>query len=381
MQDAVIVEAVRSPMGRRKGSLREKRPDDLAAEVINGLLERVSIDPLLVEDLIMGCVTQIGEQGYNVGRIAGLISNLPKEVPAVCLNRMCGSGLQAFNWAAQGIMSGMHEVIIAAGTESMTRVPMGSDGGSFSNQLLTKYNLVPQGLSAEMIAEEWQIPKDKLDLFSYESHLKALKAQKEGRFKREIIPVQGITKEGEKYTFTEDETPRAGTTLEKIAALPLAFKQDGVIAAGNSSQITDGAAAVMVMSADKAAALGLKARARFVSCALAGVDPVIMLTGPIPATQKVLQKTGLTIDDIDIFEINEAFAPVVLAWAEELGVDIEKVNPVGGAIALGHPLGCTGARLVATLLHELEDTGGRYGLISMCIGWGIGIATIIERLP
>lgn len=381
MQDAVIVEAVRSPMGRRKGSLREKRPDDLAAEIINGLLERVPIDPLLVEDLIMGCVTQIGEQGYNVGRIAGLISNLPKEVPAVSLNRMCGSGLQAFNWAAQGIISGMHEVIIAAGTEGMTRVPMGSDGGSFSNQLLAKYNLVPQGLSAEMVAEKWQTPKDKLDLFSYESHMKALKAQKEGKFKREIIPVQGITKEGEKYTFTEDETPRAGTTVEKIAVLPLAFKQDGVITAGNSSQITDGAAAIMVMSAEKAAALGLKARARFISCALAGVDPVIMLTGPIPATQKVLHKTGLTVDDIDIFEINEAFAPVVLAWAEELGADMQKVNPVGGAIALGHPLGCTGARLVTTLLHELEDTGGRYGLISMCIGWGLGIATIIERLP
>lgn len=381
MREAVIVEAVRSPMGRRKGSLRENRPDDLVAEVINGLLDRVNIDPYLIEDLIMGCVTQVGEQGYNVGRTSGLISNLPKEVPAVSLNRMCGSGLQAFNWAAQGIMSGVHDVIIAAGTESMTRVPMGADGGPFSNSLTSKYNMVMQGTSAEMIANKWKISKEELDIFSLESHEKAVKAREEGRFKREIVPVSGVNKKGEVVVFEQDETPRADTTLEKISSLPPAFKEGGVVTAGNSSQITDGAAAVLVMSREKAEELGLKPRARFVNCALAGVDPTIMLTGPIPSTEKVLQKTGLAMEDIDIFEINEAFASVVLAWSKELKADMGKVNPLGGAIALGHPLGCTGARLVTTLLHELEDTGGRYGLISMCIGWGVGIATVIERLP
>ncbi len=381
MREAVIVEAVRSPMGRRKGSLRENRPDDLVAEVINGLLDRVNIDPYLIEDLIMGCVTQVGEQGYNVGRTSGLISNLPKEVPAVSLNRMCGSGLQAFNWAAQGIMSGVHDVIIAAGTESMTRVPMGADGGPFSNSLTSKYNMVMQGTSAEMIANKWKISKEELDIFSLESHEKAVKAREEGRFKREIVPVSGVNKKGETVVFKQDETPRADTTLEKISSLPPAFKEGGVVTAGNSSQITDGAAAVLVMSREKAEELGLKPRARFVNCALAGVDPTIMLTGPIPSTEKVLQKTGLAMEDIDIFEINEAFASVVLAWSKELKADMGKVNPLGGAIALGHPLGCTGARLVTTLLHELEDTGGRYGLISMCIGWGVGIATVIERLP
>jgi len=381
LREAVIVGAVRSPMGRRNGSLRGTRPDDLVADVINALLDKTGIDPYLIEDLIMGCVTQIGEQGYNVARTAGLISRLPLEVPAVVLNRMCGSGLQAFNFAAQGIMSGMHDCVLAAGVESMTRVLMGSDGSTFSDRLTGKYNLVMQGFSAELIAEKWGISREELDLFSCHSHRKAAEARQAGRFRREIVPVQGLDKEGNSFVFSEDETPRPDTTPEKLAALPTAFKPDGVITAGNASQISDGAAAVLVMSREKAQEAGLKPRARFVCSAVAGVDPTLMLTGPIPTTRKALEKARLTMADIDIFEINEAFAPVVLAWAKELEPDMVKVNPVGGAIALGHPLGCSGARLPATTLHQLEDTGGRYGLISMCIGWGIGIATIIERLP
>ncbi|MBS4021017.1 MAG: thiolase family protein [Dethiobacter sp.] len=382
MNEAVIIEAVRSPMGRRKGSLRDTRPDDLAAEVIDALLERTGIDPHIVEDLIMGCVTQVGEQGFNVARTSGLISRLPLDVAAVCLNRMCGSGLQAFNFAAQGIMSGMHDCIISAGVESMTRVPMGSDGSAFSEQLMSKYDIVMQGTSAELIAAKWGLSRQELDLFSYQSHQKAAKAREEGRFRRETVPVRGVNQAGERYLFAEDETIRPDTTLEKMASLPPAFKPDGVITAGNSSQISDGAAAVLVMSAQRAKESGLKPRARFVSSAVAGVDPTLMLTGPIPTTRKALAKAGLTMDDIDIFEVNEAFAPVVLAWAKELELsDMSRVNPVGGAISLGHPLGCSGTRLIATLLHQLEDTGGRYGLITMCIGWGIGIATVIERLP
>ncbi len=381
MQDAVIVEALRSPMGRKNGSLRETRPDDLLADVINSLLGRTGLDPRHIDDLLVGCVTQTGEQGLNVGRLAGLISDLPVEVPAASLNRMCGSGLQALNWAAQGIMSGIHDVIIAAGTESMSRVPIGSDGGALSQRVTAKYDMVHQGISAEMIAEKWHLSREELDAFSYESHMKAVKGQKEGAFEREIVPVKGVTKGGEEFLFAGDETPRPATTREKLASLPPAFKEGGLITAGNSSQITDGAAALLVMSGEKAKRLGLKPRARFLTCALAGVDPTIMLTGPIPATQKVLLKANLKVQDIDIFEINEAFAPVVLAWMKELAPEPAKVNPLGGAIALGHPLGCTGARLVTTLLHELEDTGGRLGLVSMCIGWGLGIATVIERLP
>ncbi len=381
MREAVIVEAVRSPMGRKKGSLRETSPTDLLAEVLDALLKRTGIDPGLIDDLIVGCVTQIGEQGSNVGRLAGLTSNLPQEVPAVSLNRMCGSGLQALNWAAQGIMSGMHDIIIAAGTESMTRVPIGTDGGPFSERLLGKYDMVHQGVSAEMIAKKWQISRTKLDEFSCESHQKASKAQQEKRFAREIVPVNGVNGEGAACSFVEDETIRPATTVKRLAALPPAFKEGGMITAGNSSQITDGAAALLVMSRGMAIKLGYRPRARVVNCSLAGVDPTIMLTGPIPATKKLLAKTGLRVKDIDIFEINEAFASVALAWLQELQPDEKRVNPWGGAIALGHPLGCTGARLATTLLHELEDTGGRYGLISMCIGWGLGIATLLERLP
>ncbi len=381
MRDAVIVEALRSPMGKKKGSLRDTRPDDLLAEVINALLARTGLDPRLVDDLLVGCVTQIGEQGLNVGRLAGLISDLPAEVPAVSLNRMCGSGLQALNWAAQGIMSGMQDVVLAAGTESMTRVPIGSDGGPLSPKVEDKYRMVHQGISAEMIAQRWSLTREELDAFAYESHMKALKGQREGAFGREIVPVRGVNGEGKEFLFARDETIRPETTPEKLAALPPAFQEGGVITAGNSSQITDGAAAMLVMSRDKAEELGFKPRARFASGALVGVDPTIMLTGPIPATRKVLARARMKVEDIDIFEINEAFAPVVLAWLKELAPDPRKVNPLGGAIALGHPLGCTGVRLATTLLHELEDREERFGLVSLCIGWGLGIATILERLP
>lgn len=379
MQEAVVVEAIRTPMGRRRGSLAQFRPDDLAGYTIKALVDRVGIDPLEIEDIIMGCVTQIGEQGLNVGRVGGLIAGLPPDVSAVSINRMCGSSLQAVNFAAQAIMSGMSDVVMAAGVESMTRVPMGSDGGTMSSQLTSRYSIIPQGLSAEMIAEKWQIPREELDEFSFESHMKAVRAREEGRFKREIVPVE-VSYNGITMIFGEDETPRADTSREKMAALAPAFKPDGVITAGNSSQITDGAAACLIMSREKARSLGLKARARIIATAVAGVDPVIMLTGPIPVTGKVLRKANLSLEDMDIFEVNEAFAPVVLAWQRELGANMSKVNPNGGAISLGHPLGASGCRIMATMLHELERTGGRYGLATMCIGFGMGVATIIERL-
>lgn len=379
MHEAVVVEAVRTPMGRRRGSLAGYRPDELAGHTIKVLVDRVGIDPLEIEDIIMGCVTQIGEQGFNIGRIGGLIAGLPPDVSSVSINRMCGSSLQAVNFAAHAVMSGMSDVVMAAGVENMTRVPMGSDGGQMSTLLTSRYSIIPQGLSAEMIAEKWDIPREELDEFSFESHMKAVRARDEGRFKREIIPVE-ISDNGSTRILDQDETPRADTSREKMAGLAPAFKPDGVITAGNSSQITDGAAACLIMSREKARSLGLKARARIISTAVAGVDPVIMLTGPIPVTGKALRKANLRLEDMDIMEVNEAFAPVVLAWQRELGADMSKVNPNGGAISLGHPLGASGCRIMATMLHELERTGGRYGLATMCIGFGMGVATIIERL-
>lgn len=380
MTEAVILEAIRTPMGRKKGSLSGIRPDDLAARALVALVERTGVDPAEIEDVIMGCVTQTAEQGFNIGRLAPLIAGFPVEVSGVSVNRMCGSSLQTANYAAQAIMADCADLVVAAGVESMSRVPMGSDGGSFSGGLLSKFAIVPQGLSAEMIAEKWDLSREELDEFSLASHHKALAAIAEGRFKREIVPVEIIREDGNKALLDTDETPRPDTGPEKLAALRPVFKMGGVITAGNSSQITDGAAALLVASVGKARQLGLKPRARFVSMALSGVDPVLMLHGPIPATARALKRAGLTVDDIDIFEINEAFAPVPLAWQREFGVDMSKINPNGGAIALGHPLGASGARILATLLHELERTGGRYGLATMCIGWGMGIATIIERL-
>ncbi|MBI2161599.1 MAG: thiolase family protein [Candidatus Rokubacteria bacterium] len=381
MRDAVIVGAVRSAVGRKGGKLSAVRPDDLAAHVLKELVARVKVDPTEVEDVILGCVDQLGEQGFNIARNAALIAGFPLDVCGTTLDRMCGSGQQAANFAAMGVMAGQYDCVVAGGVEHMTRVPMGSNAmgpgeGPLSPKLQEKFNIVPQGISAEMIAEQWGLKRGELDEFAAQSHEKAGRAIAEGRFTREIVPV--TLPDGS--VFDTDEGVRVPVNRDKMASLVPSFKPDGVVTAANSSQISDGAAALMFMSADRAKALGLRPRARVVATALAGVDPVIMLTGPIPATQRALRKAGLKLDDIDLFEINEAFASVVLAWERELHPDMTKVNVNGGAIALGHPLGCSGAKLMTTLLHELERTGTRYGLQTMCIGFGQGIATIIERL-
>jgi acetyl-CoA acetyltransferase family protein len=381
MGNAVIVGAARTAVGRKNGKLAGVRPDDLLAHTLKSLIERVGIDPSEVEDVVVGCVDQVGEQGMNIARNAALIAGFPLDVCGTTLDRMCGSGQQAANFAAMGVMAGQYECVIGAGVENMTRVPMGSNGagpgeGPLSPKLQALYNIIPQGLSAEMIAEQWGIKREELDEFSAQSHEKAGRAIAEGRFKREIDPV--TLPDGS--VFDVDEGVRVPVNREKMASLVPSFKPDGVVTAANSSQISDGAAALLIMSEARAKALKLTPRARVVATALAGVDPTIMLTGPIPATQRALKKAGLKLDQIDLFEINEAFASVVLAWERELHPDMARVNVNGGAIALGHPLGCSGAKLMTTLLHELERTKKRYGLQTMCIGFGQGIATIIERL-
>ena len=381
MNTAVIVGAVRTAVGRKNGKLSGVRPDDLLALALKEVVTRTKVDPNEVEDVVVGCVDQVGEQGFNIARNAALIAGFPLDVCGTTLDRMCGSGQQAANFCAMGVMAGQYDTVIAGGVENMTRVPMGSNGqgpgdGPISPKLSERYNIIPQGLSAELIAEKWGLKREELDEFSAQSHEKAGRAIAEGRFKREIVPV--TLPDGS--VFDTDEGVRVPVNREKVASLVPSFKTDGVITAANSSQISDGAAALLLMSEAKAKALGLKPRARVVATALAGVDPTIMLTGPIPATQRVLKKAGMTLDQIDLFEINEAFASVVLAWERELHPDMARVNVNGGAIALGHPLGCSGAKLMTTLLHELERTGKRYGLQTMCIGFGQGIATIIERL-
>jgi acetyl-CoA acyltransferase len=379
--DVVIVEAVRSAVGRKNGKLAAVRPDDLAAHVLQALVQRAGVDPVMVEDVILGCVDQVGEQGFNIARNAALIANLTRDVCGVTLDRMCGSGQQAANFGFGMIAAGQHDCLIVGGVENMSRVPMGSNAsgpgeGPISPKLSEKYQIVPQGISAELIAEKWGLGRAELDELAARSHEKAGQAIAEGRYRREIVPV--TLPDGS--VFDTDEGVRVPVSREKMATLPPSFKPDGVVTAANSSQISDGAAALLLMSREKAEAVGLRPRARFVATALAGVDPTIMLTGPIPATERVLRKAGLTLADMDRIEINEAFASVVLAWARELRPDMAKVNVNGGAIALGHPLGCSGARLLTSLLHELERTGGRFGLQTMCIGFGQGIATIIERL-
>ena len=381
MNNAVIVGAARTAAGRRNGKLSTVRPDDLLADTLKALVERTRIDPAEVEDVVIGCVDQLGEQGFNIARNAALIAGFPLDVCGTTLDRMCGSGQQAANFAAMGVMSGQYECVIAGGVENMSRVPMGSNGsgpgeGPLSPRLQALYNIVPQGISAEMLAEKWGLKREELDKFSGESHEKAGRAIAEGRFKREIAPI--TLPDGS--VFDTDEGVRVPVNWEKLASLAPSFKPDGVVTAGSSSQISDGAAALLIMSEARAKALKLTPRARIVATSLAGVDPTIMLTGPIPATQRVLKKAGLKIDQIDLFEINEAFASVVLAWERELHPDMQRVNVNGGAIALGHPLGCSGAKLMNTLLHELERTKKRYGLQTMCIGFGQGIGTIIERL-
>ena len=381
MTDAVIVGAVRTAVGKKNGKLAAVRPDDLLASTLTALVERTGIDPRDVEDVIVGCVDQVGEQGFNIARNAALIAGFPVDVCGTTLDRMCGSGQQAANFAAMGVMAGQYDCVIAGGVENMTRVPMGSNGmgpgdGPLSPQLTARYNIIPQGLSAEMIAEQWGLKREELDEFAAQSHEKAGRAISEGRFSREIVPVS-LPDGG---VFDTDEGVRVPVNRGKMASLAPSFKPDGVITAANSSQISDGAAALLIMSESRARARGLTPRARIVATALVGVDPTIMLTGPIPATRRVLEKAGLTPGRVDLFEINEAFASVVLAWGRELHPDMERVNVNGGAIALGHPLGCSGTKLMTTLLHELERTHKRVGLQTMCIGFGQGIATIIERL-
>ncbi|MEZ5175110.1 MAG: thiolase family protein [Acidimicrobiia bacterium] len=384
MHEAVIIDAVRTPLGKRNGGLSDWHPADLAAEPLKALAERNSLDPVLVDDVIMGCVSQVGEQTYNIGRNAVLGAGWPESVPGVTIDRQCGSSQQSVHFAAQGVMAGAYDVVVAAGVESMTRVPMGSSMGTsqpFGEKMRERYHngLIPQGLSAELIAEKWGISREELDSIGADSQARALRATEEGRFDNEIIPID-VKIEGVPSTLTRDEGIRPGTTVEKLATLRPAFKDDGVVTAGNSSQITDGSAAILIASASKAKELGLTPRARFVSFSLAGTDPITMLTGPIPATDKALAKAGLTHDDIDRYEINEAFAAVIAAWLRETGGDWDKVNVNGGAIALGHPLGASGARLMTTLVNELERSGGRYGLQSMCEGGGLANGTIIESL-
>jgi acetyl-CoA acyltransferase len=385
MTEAVIVEAVRTAIGRKGGKLSPVRPDDLLALTLRELVTRAGLDPAQVDDVIAGCVTQTGEQGMNIARASALIAGFPIEVPGTTVNRFCGSGQQAVNFAAQGVLSGAQDIVIGAGVESMSRVPIGSDAfgpgeGPVSPKLMDLFEIIPQGNSAEMIAKKWGFSRSELDDFAYQSHIKAGQAIQEGRFTREIFPVQ-VKQNGSSYAFAVDEGVRIPPSREKMAQLKPSFQEDGgVVTAGNSSQISDGAAAVLIMSKEKAEQLGLKPRARIVAQAIVGSEPTIMLTGPIPATAKALKKAGLQLKDIDLFEVNEAFAPVVLAWQHETGADMEKVNYSGGAIALGHPLGASGARLITTLLHELERQDARYGLSTMCIGYGMGIATIIERI-
>jgi len=380
MPNAVIVDAVRTPIGRRNGTLSAVHPVPLAAHSLRALVERNGLDPALIDDVIMGCVSQVGEQSVNVARNAALVAGFPEDTVATTVDRQCGSSQQSIHFAAQGVMAGAYDVVIAAGIENMSRVPMGSNvlpgTNPFSDAMRDRYpNLVPQGISAEMIAEQWNISREANDAFALSSHEKAARAIAEGRFDREIVPI-----DVDGTLMTTDEGVRPDSSLEKLAGLKPAFKEDGVITAGNSSQISDASAAVLIMSEEKANALGLTPRARFVQFALAGVSPVIMLTGPIPATTKVLDKANMKLDDMDAIEINEAFAPVVLAWEQEHRPDMSKVNVNGGAIALGHPLGASGARLATTLLNELERSGGRYGLQTMCEGGGMANAMIIERL-
>ena len=388
MHTAVIVDAIRTPLGKRNGRLKDWHPVDLAAETLKALQERTGIDPALVDDVVMGCVMQVGEQAANIARNAVLAAGWPESVPGTTIDRQCGSSQQAAHFAAQGVIAGAYDVVVACGVEVMTRVPMGASmidgkyGFPFGPKIGARYapagGLVPQGISAELIADKWSISRDEMDRFGLRSQQYAQRATAEGRFESQILPMMDF----EGKMMTVDEGLRE-TTLEKLASLKPSFieaDKGGKVTAGNSSQITDGAAALLIMSEEKAAALGLTPRARCVNFSLAGDDPRFMLTAPIPATRKIFERSGLSIGDIDITEINEAFASVVLAWEKEFHPDMERVNPNGGAIALGHPLGCSGARLMTTLLCELERTGGRYGLQTMCEGGGMANATIIERL-
>jgi acetyl-CoA acyltransferase len=423
MRDALIIDAVRSPIGKRNGTLASVRADELAAQMLNGLVSRLDLDPGAIEDIEMGCVSQVGEQALNVGRVASLIAGWPETVCATTVDRQCGSSMQAAMNAASAIQAGHLELVVAAGVESMSRVPMGSNLGEagwsgFSDKLLDQWQIVPQGISAEVIAEEWGLSREDLDAYSYESHMRAVRAIDEGRFEQEIVPIEvsavleargqpvpvdgaglrpagALVADGASPAVKEgvhggtlgspmlvDETPRRDTSLEKLASLPPAFKEDGVVTAGSSSQIVDGSAAMLVASEQRASELGLEPRARFVSFGLAGVDPYRMLHGNPQACEHALAKASLTWDDIAVIEVNEAFASVVLQFLKDTGLGgrMEDVNPNGGGISLGHPLGATGARITATLLNELDRRDARYGIATMCIGQGQAIAAVIERI-
>jgi acetyl-CoA acetyltransferase family protein len=384
-REVVIVEAVRTPIGRghrEKGYYKDTHPNELLGGCYTELIERTGIDAGEVEDVIAGCVQQYGEQMFNVARNAWLQAGLPIETPGTTVDRQCGSAQQAVNFAAALIAAGVHDVVIGSGVEHMAHVPMGVGfhwveevGNPWPPELLERYNLIPQGLSAEMIADQWEIPRSELDELALRSHQRAARATEEGRFEREVVPMQVNGS-----TLLADQGIRPDTTIEALSELKPAFKPDGKITAGNSSQISDGAAAVMLMSREKADALGLAPRAKILDQTTVGVDPVIMLTGPIPATRKLLQRNEMSIGDVDLFEVNEAFAPVVAAWRRELGPDMDRVNVNGGAMALGHPLGSTGARLITTLLHEMERSDSEVGLVTMCCGGGLGTGTMLQRV-
>ncbi|MDC3411876.1 thiolase family protein [Aquibacillus sp. 3ASR75-11] len=382
MVEAVIVEAVRTPVGRRNGVLSGIRAEELAAKPLAEVVKRAGISAELIEDVIMGCVSQVGEQAFDIARQAALIAGYPVEVPGTTIDRQCGSSQQAIHFAAQAILSGDMDVVVAGGIENMSRVPMFSNmqGVQLTEALTSKYEIINQGLSADRIADKWRIDREEMDEFSLKSHQKALQARKEGRFDREIMPLDVTLENGSTIKVKDDEGPREDTSLEKLGSLKPAFKEDGSITPGNASQISDGAVALLLMSRKRAEELGLKPRFRIVARSVVGSDPTLMLTGPIPATEKVLRKAGLSIGDIDVFEVNEAFASVPMAWLKETGADPKKLNPNGGAIALGHPLGASGGRLMTTMMYELERVGGRYGLQTMCEGHGMANATIIERL-
>jgi acetyl-CoA acyltransferase len=382
MREVVIVEGVRTAVARRKGALSNVRPDDLAAVVLDEVVNRAGIDKGEVEDVILGCVSQVGEQAMNIARTSLLIAGFPIHVPGVTIDRQCGSSQQALHFAAQAIASGDMDIVIAGGVESMTREPMFSSGlgKGPSKKLTDQYEIINQGLSSERMVKEWNLTREELDQYSVNSHLRAFDAIEKGHFENEIVPVEVEQEDGTTSLFAVDEGPREGTTMEVLGGLKTVFDENGVITAGNASQISDGASAVLLMSREKAEELGLKPRARIVARSVVGSDPTLMLTGPIEATRKVLEKAGLSIQDIDTYEVNEAFAQVPLAWLKDIGADYEKLNVDGGAIALGHPLGATGTKLLVTLLNRLERNNERFGLLAICEGMGMANATVIERL-
>ncbi|HNA51250.1 MAG TPA: thiolase family protein [Mycobacterium sp.] len=385
MAEAVIVEAVRSPVGKRNGALSGIHPAELSAQVLNGLVERAGVEPALVDDVIWGCVMQAGEQALDIARTAALSAGWPETVAGVTVDRQCGSSQQSLNFAVAGVIAGHYDVVVAGGVESMSRTPMGSSlangGNPYGESFKARYSRTPnQGVGAEMIAEQWGFSRTQLDEFSLRSHEKAAAAQDAGAFKDQIVGIKTKDADGNDTVVLEDGGIRRGGTVESMAKIKPAFKEDGVIHAGNSSQISDGSAALLIMSAEKAKSLGLKPLAKVHTATLAGADPVIMLTAPIPATQKALKKSGLSVDDIGAFEVNEAFAPVPMAWLKDIGADEKKLNPNGGAIALGHPLGGSGARIMTTMLYHMRDKGIQYGLQTMCEGGGQANATILELL-